>query len=406
MIKRSLKKEILKRAEYRAVIFITGPRQCGKTTLARECFPHYHYVNLDHEPTLLKILENIDAFLDEMQKMPGVIIDEFQYAPKITSYIKVRLDKLIGIAEPKPGFYILIGSQNFLMMEQVTQTLVGRATGIKMLPLSLAEAAPTDSLEEVLYRGLYPWPYEHAKDLNKVREWAVDYVEYYLERDAKTLSKNINSILFRKFLKLLAGRVGNVLNVNSLAIDCGIEVKVVYEWLNILETCFIIIQVAPFYENFSRQLIKAPKVYFVDTGVVCSLLGITSPSEVTTHQLYGSIFENMIMLELIKSRRNRGWADNIYFWREDRGLEVDAVLQYGNYLRAVEIKAAKAIKSSLANGITQWKEAVKNNTDVRRFVIYGGEEDQEIDGVQWVSWRRCETVNFADQEQVTIEKTE
>ena len=135
MIKRALEKEILKRAEYRSVIFITGPRQCGKTTLAKKLFPHYHYVNLDHEPTLLKILENIDAFLDEMQKMPGVIIDEFQHAPKITSYIKVRLDELIGKTEPKPGFYILTGSQNFLMMEQVTQTLVGRATLIEMTPL-------------------------------------------------------------------------------------------------------------------------------------------------------------------------------------------------------------------------------------------------------------------------------
>ena len=236
-----------------------------------------------------------------------------------------------------------------------------------------------------------------------MEEWAKEYVNFYLERDAKTLSKDINLLLFRKFIGLLAGRIGNVLNVNSLAIDCGIEVKVVYEWLNILETCFIIIQIAPFYENFSRQLIKAPKVYFVDTAIVCFLLGITSPASLVTNQLYGSIFENMIIMELIKAKRNRGKGDNIHFWREDRGLEVDAVLQYGNYLRAVEIKAAKTIKTSLANGITQWKEAVKANTDAQRFVIYGGEEDQEIDGVKWVSWRRCETVNLPEPEQ---EKTD
>ena len=333
-----------------------------------------------------------------MEKEPGVIIDEFQNVPDLTSYLKVKFDELIGKGSVRPGFYILTGSQNFLMVSQVTQTLVGLASLVEMLPLSLTEAASTDAIEDILFRGLYPQPYLQQNDLDKVQIWTKAYISFYLERGAKALNSDINLVLFHKFLGLLAGRVGNVLNVNSLSIDCGIDAKTVNKWLDILSTCFVITLVAPFHENFSRQLIKAPKIYFVDTALVCSLLGIESPAKVKTNKLYGAIFENMIIMELIKARTNVGKRPNVHFWREDRGLEVDAVLHYGDHLRAVEIKASQNIKASLANGITEWKEAVKNNTDVQRYVIYGGEENQEVDHIPWVSWRTCDVVNFSDPE--------
>lgn len=396
MIKRTIEEEVLKHATFQPVVFITGPRQCGKTTLARELFPHYKYVNLEDKETRAYVAANIKNFLAEMEKESGVIIDEFQYVPDITSYLKVKFDELIGKGSPRPGFYILTGSQNFLMVSQVTQTLVGLATLIEMLPLSLTEIASTDAIEDILFRGLYPQPYQQHENLDKVRIWAKSYISFYLERDAKALKKDINVLLFHKFIKLLAARVGNVLNVNSLSIDCGIDVKTVYQWLDILSTYFIITLISPFYENFSRQLIKAPKIYFVDTALVCSLLDIESPAALAQHPDYGALFENMIIMELIKARTNVGKSNNVHFWREDQGLEVDAVLHYALHLRAVEIKAAKTIKSSLAAGITKWKKAIKEHAEARRYVIYGGEENQVVDDIPWVSWRKCDTINFSD----------
>jgi predicted AAA+ superfamily ATPase len=394
MIARASAKEVLQRAKHRPVVFITGPRQCGKTTLAKNLFPHYKYVNLETEKMRAHIAADPQAFLAEIAKEPGVIIDEFQYVPSITSYIKAELDEMIGKRDHPLGFYILTGSQNFLMMEQVTQTLVGRAALVEMLPLSLAEAKPIDALEEVLFRGLYPYPYEQNKNYADIHQWAREYVTFYLERDAKTLRKEINIPLFHKFVQLLAGRVGQTLNINALATDCGIDTKMAQDWLGVLETCFVIVQTQPFYNNFSRRLIKSPKIYFVDTALVCYLLGITSPAEVLTNKLYGAIFENMIIMEQIKARTTVGENNNVYFWRDEQQLEVDALLHYSSHLRAVEIKATKTIKASLADNITHWAASLKAETDSQRYVIYGGEEDTVLDGVTWVSWRRCESVNM------------
>ena len=393
MIHRLLKEEILDRARNRPVIFLTGPRQCGKTTLAQETFPHYKYVLLEREHIREQIAADVEGFLlDAMEKEQGLIIDEFQHIPSITSYLQGIVD-----ASPRPGFFILTGSQNFLMMKQITQTLTGRAALIQMLPLSLSEAAPTDSIEEVMFRGLFPWPYEQKNNLSDIRKWAFEYVNTYLERDVRSLEQIKDLSKFQRFLELLATHVGCLLNTSALANQCNITVKQAEEWISVLETCYVIMLVEPYYENFNKTIVKSPKIYFVDTALICSLLRIEDPDTLKKSTFYGAIFENLIIMELRKANVNFGdYRTNIYFWRDTEDNEVDAILKYGLYLRGVEIKSKQEVKPSITQALTYWANNAKKHTPTHLYVIYGGEKNVTIGDTTWVSWRRCEAVNLRE----------
>ena len=385
MIKRQIEAEIRTRAQSYSVIVLVGPRQSGKTTLAKTLFPNYRYVLLEDPDTRARLAANPRGFFADLEKEVGVIIDEFQRLPELLSYLQGIVD-----AKPRPGFFILTGSQNFLMMEQVSQTLVGRATVLHLLPLSLAEATPTAWLPQIIFSGLYPRPYQHPQE---VLAWVSDYVTLYLERDARTLINIKDLHLFQTFIRLCAGRVGNVLNITSLANDCGISTHTAKQWLSILETCFVITLLQPYYKNFSKRLIKAPKIYFVDTALVCSLLGIEMPSQLPTHPLYGALFENMIIMEMIKARTNAGKRNNVYFWRDAQGHEVDALLDYNDHVRAVEVKSTQTITSSLLRGLMQWERLAHEHTALRSFVVHGGDEDSMWVDTALLSWRRSGDAN-------------
>ena len=393
MIHRLLKEEMLERAKHKPVIFLTGPRQCGKTTLVQETFPHYKYVLLEREHIREQIAADVEGFLlDAMKNEQGLILDEFQHIPSITSYLQGIVDD-----NPRPGFFILTGSQNFLMMKQIKQTLTGRAALIQMLPLSLTEAAPTDSIEEVMFRGLYPWPHSRQNNHVEIQKWAFEYVNTYLERDVRSLEKIKDLRKFHRFLGLLAARVGCLLNTSILANECDITTEQAEEWISVLETCYVIMLVEPYYENFNKTLVKSPKIYFVDTALICSLLRIEDPTTLKTSTFYGAIFENLIIMELRKANVNFGdYGTNIYFWRDIEGNEVDAVLKYGLYLRGVEIKSKENVKPSATQALAYWANNAKKHTPAHLYVIYGGEENVTIDDTTWVSWRQCEAVNLRE----------
>jgi predicted AAA+ superfamily ATPase len=398
MIKRQLEQEILECAKQFPVIYLTGPRQSGKTTLTQALFPTYKYVLLEEEEVRVNVAADVKGFLVKaLTEHPGIIIDEFQKIPSITSY----LQGIVDADRRRNGSVILTGSQNFLMMEQITQTLAGRAAIINLLPPSLAEIKPTSSLPEVLFRGLFPEPYEQDMDTKQVTRWAANYISTYLERDASALIKIHSLPTFQTFLQILATRIGSVVNLNTLASDSKITTEVAQKWLNILEVCFIIYSVRPFYQNFSKSLIKSPKIYFTDTALVCSLLKIKSPADLPDHNMYGALFENLIMIEQIKTCANLGDRSNVYFWRDEQGHEVDIILNYANHVRAVEIKSNPIIKRSFLTGLSELRKIVENYHNpeayspnkIRTFVVHGGDDDSALEDTKLISWRHCGTIN-------------
>lgn len=385
MIKRHLAAEVLACAKQFSVVVLVGPRQSGKTTLTKELFPHYRYVLLEDPDTQARIAADPRGFLADAQKEQGIIIDEFQQLPELLSYLQGIVD-----ASPRPGFFILTGSQNFLMMEHISQTLVGRAAVLQLLPLSLAETAPALTPAQTIFCELYPHPYEHPEG---VLRWARNYVTLYLERDARMLINIKELHTFQSFIRLCAGRVGNILNVSSLANDCGISTHTAKQWLSILETCFVITLVQPFYKNFSKRLIKSPKLYFIDTAVACSLLGIEAAEQLPTHPLYGALFENIIMMELLKARTNQGKSNNVYFWRDAQGHEVDALLDFHDHVRAVEVKSTQTITKPLLRGLMQWEQLAHEHTALQSFVVHGGDEDSAWIDTKLISWKRSGGIN-------------
>ncbi len=398
MIKRQLEEEILACAQQFPVVYITGPRQSGKTTLAQALFPTYKYVLLENETVRAEFAADVEGFLlKALAEHPGVIIDEFQKIPSITSY----LQGIVDAERRRNGRVILTGSQNFLMMEQITQTLAGRAAIINLLPPSLAEIKPTNGLPEVLFRGLFPEPWEQEMNIKQAMRWAINYISTYLERDARTLIRIDSLPTFQTFLQILATRIGSVVNLVTLASDCKITTETAQKWLNILETCFIIYRVQPYYHNFSKSLIKSPKIYFTDTALVCSLLKIKSPSDIPDHSMYGALFENLIIMEQIKSCINLGDRSNVYFWRDEQGHEVDVLLNYANHIRAIEIKSNPIIKRSFLTGLSELRKIVENYHNpeayspnkIRTFVVHGGDEDTTMDNTKLISWRRSGSIN-------------
>ncbi|MCU0596894.1 MAG: ATP-binding protein, partial [Desulfobacterota bacterium] len=316
MIRRTLEKKLKELARSFSVVTVTGPRQSGKTTLVRSAFPQMSYVSLEDLDSREFAEDDPRGFLATYEK--GAVIDEAQRVPALFSYIQGKVDEA-----NRPGMYVLSGSQNFLLHERISQSLAGRVGILNLLPLSIEElgrqAGKRSRYEDFLFSGFYPRLYDRPV---APLDWYPAYIQTYVERDLR-LIKNVTDLAsFQRFIRLCAGRIGQILNLSSLAIDCGISHNTAKSWLSVLEASFILYLLKPHYRNFSKRLIKMPKLYFVDPGLACFLLGISSPGEVDSHHLKGGLFESMIVSELLKYRLHRGFQPGCYLWRDKTGHEV------------------------------------------------------------------------------------
>lgn len=362
-------------------VAVVGPRQSGKTTLCRMVFPDKDYISLENPDTLEFATTDPRGFLSQYKK--GAILDEVQRATHLFSYLQQVLDET-----KKKGLFILTGSNNFLLQSNITQTLSGRIAYQQLLPLSLQELRADKKLKpdyawHVLAGG-YP---EIIKKRINPSVWYSDYLHTYVERDVRQLKNITNLAQFTKLLRLCAGRAGQILNMTSLSNDCGIDQKTVAAWLSVLQSSYIIYLLKPYHGNFNKRIIKSPKLYFYDTGIACSLLGITKAQEITHHAAKGALFENMVVSELLKERLNAGEADNLYYWRDKTGNEVDIIADKAGKLTAMEIKAGETISSDYFKGIEYFSSLTPSK--IQKLVIYGGALEQErSNGTHVKSWRR------------------
>lgn len=380
MIPRSLTNKIKKYIKIFPVVTVTGPRQSGKTTLLRYLLPEWSYVSLEDPDTLAFCEEDPRGFL-ETNKSP-LIIDEAQKSPKLFSYIQTKTDKL-----NKAGQYLLSGSQNFLLLEKISQSLSGRAGILTLMPFAFEELKTAglalSKPELYMFNGFYPAVW--SKKI-KPSDYYPNYIQTYLERDVRQIVNVNNLFLFQKFLKLCAGRSGQLLNLVSLASDCGVTHNTARSWLSVLEASHIIFLLPPYFRNINKRLIKSPKLYFWDTGLASYLLGIENEKQMETHPLAGSLFETMIISEIFKGFFNKGIRPNVYFFRDKTGHEVDLIIEKGASLKAIEIKFGKTINANFFDQLFYWQKALKaEKTDLN--LIYAGETSEKRTKVQVLSWK-------------------
>lgn len=365
-------------AKYRAIVLL-GPRQSGKTTLARTLFPDFKYLSLEDPDVRALALSDARGLLS---RNPGsLILDEVQRAPDLLSYLQSILDD--PASEQR---FVLTGSQNLLLAEKVAQTLAGRTRIFSLLPLSQRELVangvrPNDGLEDRLFHGGYPRIYDQT--LNPT-EWLGQYYATYVERDVRSLSAIGNLDLFDRYLRLLAGRTSQLLNLSSLGNDCGVSQPTAAAWLSILKTSYICFTLEPHFKNFSKRLIKSPKPYFYDTGLLCYLLRITNAEQLFTHPLRGAIFENWVIVERLKSFINAGSDAPLYFWRDTKGHEIDLVLDRGTLLDPVEIKSGATFDPSFADGL-RYFAALQQHPGGE--VVYGGDTSFTHSEFRVTSWK-------------------
>lgn len=352
------------------VVTITGPRQSGKTTLARAAFPHLAYRNMEDPDTRLFATDDPVAFFRSVPD--GAIIDEFQRVPELTSRIQVLVDE-----HRHNGQFILTGSQNFQTSDRIAQSLAGRTAIVRLLPFSIDELRegipnlPTDP-GMYMFRGMYPRVWD--QDLDPTVAYGA-YVETYLERDLRQLSQIRDLTQFQRFLALCAGRIGQVLNLSSLADDAGISHKTAGEWVSLLETSYVLFRLPPFHANINKRLIKSPKLYFYDPGLASWLIGIEDQTQVLTHPLRGALFENLVITELVKYRYNRLRRHNLLFFRDAKGHEVDALVSQADTVVPIEIKSSATFRSEFFRGIEYFREHVQPGP--KGTVVYGGDRTEE-----------------------------
>jgi len=385
MIKRTISEKILHYARQYSVITITGPRQSGKTTLCRALFPKKKYFSLESIDTRNYAKNDPRSFLAECHK-GGAIIDEIQRVPELVSYIQEIAD-----TKDKPGHFILTGSQNFHLLNTVSQSLAGRTALAVLLPFSYTEiySNKVKPIDKVLFTGFYPRIHDKKLDPTEALSF---YVSTYLERDIRALVNVKDLAKFEKFVKLCAGRVAQIVNLSSLANDCGINHNTAKSWLSVLEASYIIFFVRPHHANFGKRLIKAPKLYFTDCGLVSYLLDIQNTGHIKQHPLKGALFENFVVAELLKTRTNQGRDSNIYFFRDNVGNEVDALLENGALIKPIEVKLGSTINEDYFKGLRYYKKLNKKNTG-KPALIYGGVEDRHRQTADVFSYRNAGKIN-------------
>ncbi|MCI0750294.1 MAG: ATP-binding protein [Flammeovirgaceae bacterium] len=382
MIKRELEVYIRSIYDYFPVIFLTGPRQSGKTTLCKSLFSQLPYVLLEQPDQRHLAQQDPRSFL---AKYPGgAILDEIQNVPEIFSYLQGIVDNNREVR------FILTGSQNFLLNERITQSLAGRAGIVTLLPLSLREMKDQiadSSYEDWIVRGFYPELYNRKVPATL---FYPSYVQTYLERDVRTL-QNVGSLSqFNTFLKLCAGRTGQLLNMSALASDAGVSVNTAKAWISVLEASYIIFRLQPHYMNYNKRLVKSPKIYFTDTGMACHLLGIENTNQLSSHYAIGSLFENFVIMECLKQQLALGKRNNLYFWRDSKGKEIDLLLDRDQHLYPFEIKAGRTANSGFFDNLRYWQTLSKSQS--AGTVIYGGNISQALPFGTLKSWMEITTI--------------
>jgi predicted AAA+ superfamily ATPase len=360
------------------IVAVLGPRQSGKTTIVRACFPTVPYLNLEDLDTRMLAIQDPRGFLSGLSK--GAIIDEVQRVPDLFSYLQTHVDKT-----HETGQFILTGSQNFLLMENITQSLAGRVSLFKLLPASLEELlvlSSFSSLEEALFKGGYPILYQ--RELNPSR-WYQNYLETYVEKDVRQIQSVEDLGQFSLFIRLCAGRIGQLLNLSSLANDCGITHTTAKRWISILEASFIIFLLRPYHKNFGKRLVKMPKLYFYDTGLASALLGIQESPQLLTHASRGALFENLVITEIVKHKHNHQKSLECYFWRDNTGNELDCLIENRDSIIALEIKSGKTINRDFFKGLQYWEKLNENQLS-KKSLIYGGETQSQYQGVDVIPW--------------------
>jgi predicted AAA+ superfamily ATPase len=362
------------------VLTITGPRQSGKTTLARNLFPEKPYVNFER-PDTREFFESDPVRF--MARYPdGAIFDEIQRVPELTSWIQVLSDE-----KQRNSLYVLTGSTQFDMMDRVNQSLAGRTALLRLLPFSFEElgTSPGDNPDELMRMGFYPRIQTQSLDPT---QFYADYIQTYFERDLRQILEIRNLSLFQRFLRLCAGRTGQLLNRDSLGADTGVSGVTVGHWLSVLEASSIIYLLQPWHANIGKRLIKSPKLYFCDTGLAAWLCGIETLSHVTAHPLRGSLFENMIIMDMLKHRYNRGKTGNFHFFRDSGGMEVDLLYPDGSRFLPVEIKSGQTLNESSFTNLAKIREWLPDYCD-KGLLVYGGQETQERSAGTAVPWADC-----------------
>lgn len=385
MILRQIASAITRQIKKYPIVAITGPRQSGKTTLLLEQFPDYRYVSLEDIANREYAENDPNAFLQEFNHR--VIIDEAQRVPKLFSYLQTKTD-----LSKKAGQYILSGSQNFLLLESISQSLAGRVAIFHLLPFSISELNEVKkmpaTLEKAIFTGFYPRVYHKKIDPSVFYR---DYTETYVERDVRTISAIGDINRFRNFIRLCAGRTGQVLNLQSLANDAGISQPTANAWLSILETSFIAFRLPPYFNNFNKRIIKSPKLYFYDTGLACYLLGLTDYKQLKTHYLKGALFENFVLNELQKSVYNQNRTEQFYFWRDSHGNELDILWQEGMNLNRLEVKYGETYSPSFASAFHRFTDIDKTPKG-NQWLVLGNHASQTRSDFKITGWRNLHEI--------------
>jgi len=361
------------------VITLTGPRQSGKTTLVKSVFNDLPYVSLEDIDIRTNAIRDPKAFLSNFPN--GAVLDEIQRTPELFSYLQ-------GIVDDKQHIqFVLTGSQNFQLLQGITQSLAGRTMLLKLLPFSLSELGKAgidfSNYEDAIFKGLYPGIYD--RKINP-QFFYPSYIGTYIEKDVRQIKniENLNS--FTRFLQLCAGRTGQILNMNSLAVDAGISTNTAKSWLSVLEASYIIYFLQPFYRNFNKRIVKSPKIYFYDTGLVCSLIGIENELQVKNYHSKGALFENLMINEFMKNRLNNGLMPRLYYWQNKTKQEVDLIVEQGGNLTAYEIKSSMTMNNQYFSNLKYWQNLSGESTD-KLNVIFGGDTNYKTADGNYISWK-------------------
>ena len=379
MIQRTLQEKLLYLSTKFPFVLLSGPRQSGKSILARHSFPDYQYISLEETDNRQFAAEDPRGFI--AQYPDNTIIDEVQRVPKLLSYLQTHTD-LVG----KNGMYILTGSQNFQLLTSVDQSLAGRVAILTLLPFSHAEMSDggilPSTVDEEIFCGGYPRLYDNQLSPD---DFYPSYIDTYVERDVRTVKDIGNLSGFTRLIKLCAGRIGQLLNMSSLATECGVSIPTINSWLSVLQSSYIIYLLQPDHRNFSKRLVKTPKLYFYDTGIACSLLEIKCGAQISTHYLRGGLFENLVINEFMKRSLNVGIHPSFSFWRDSNGNEVDLLMNEGNHVEAVEIKSGHTYNTDFFKNLKYWGNLSAEDIAHRR-VVYGGSIKRTTSEGDLVPW--------------------